>query len=86
MDKVISHDLFKHVQPKQSRIVDIVVSKVELGDLNRLNDIIKQVVTAHGCAACHSGLDIRFREEEELILHANQGQLTATTFGRAFNR
>jgi hypothetical protein len=81
MDKTVSPDLFKHVQPSKTHVVDVVVSSATLNDLDQMNAIVKGILGAHGCTACCSGLDIRFRDEAEVVLYARGGgALTATTY------
>ncbi len=52
-----------------------------LNDLDQMNATTAEgILGAHGCTACCSGLDIRFRDEAEVVLCRVQQALTATTY------
>ncbi|MEU6232221.1 hypothetical protein [Kitasatospora sp. NPDC047058] len=50
------------------REINITVPVGVAGDLDRMTDVIKKVMTHLGCPTCHSGFDLRFRQSLDFVV------------------
>jgi hypothetical protein len=54
--------------PIPARSVRVTVPFTALQNLDQMRMITQKVLERLGCPACHSGFDIRFRHEEDLLV------------------
>lgn len=54
--------------PTRALPVRVTVPFTALRDIKQMQTITKKVLERLGCPACHSGFDLRFRHEEELLV------------------
>ncbi|MER5509728.1 hypothetical protein ABT052_30980 [Streptomyces sp. NPDC002766] len=50
------------------REVNITVPAGVLGNLDQMTAVLKNVMTQLGCAHCHSGYDVRFRQSLDFVV------------------
>jgi hypothetical protein len=63
------HDKLSAIKPVQNGIVNVTVPAQVFHDLDKMHNATKEILTRLGCGGCHSGFDIRFRQELEF--HVN---------------
>ena len=62
-------------QPLPPRIVNVTIPASVAFDLEKTQSVLAQIMSRAGCPTCTSGIDVRFRLEENFAVDAESGTI-----------